>query len=235
MNPGEMLATVQIAVTIIYATYLFWDRLRDKPRLTVEDFAIIYYSDDAGAATSIEIKAKVINRGQRIARWCEAYIDVVDAKTKTSTECMRGWWLREIPDEHSTQRGANHMYYRHLRANEWDRVRYIFGIYHKPIEGVPKEFGTKYLWPYDREGLFDILLVAISGAVKGCGHIQVRISKKLQVPVSYEELLRTVTLQKPCWQDKYAMRVRRLVQKLLRKEPNYADMTVPARVRVFSG
>jgi len=235
MNPSEMLVIVQILVTIIYATYLFWDRVRDKPRLTVEDFSLVYHSDNSGAATSIEIKAKVINRGQRIARWCEAYIDVVDSKTKRSTECMRGWWLREIPDESSTQRGPSHMYYRHLRANEWDRVNYVFGIYHEPIEGVPREFGTRYLWPYDREGLFDILLVAISGAVKGCGHVQIRISKRLRSPISYEELPRVVKLQKPCWQDRYAMRVRRLIRKLFRKEPNYADLTRLDRIQVFSG
>jgi len=222
MNFTEILIAVQIGVTILYATYLFWDRVRDKPRLEVENFSLTYHCDKTGKATSIELRYKVINRGQRIARWCETYIDVVDAKTKRSAESMRGWWLHEIPDAVSFSRGNTYTYYRQLRANEWDRACYMFNISDKPIEGVPKEFGVQYIWPYSHEGIFDVVVIAISGAVKGYGHIQIRISKKLETSAA-DELTELISLQWPSWQDRYAMRVRRMVRRLLRKEPIYSD------------
>jgi len=221
MNLTEILIIVQIVVTIIYATYLFWDRLRDKPRLRVEDFSLTYHSDRAGRATSIELKFKVINHGQRVARWCETYIDVVDAKTK-GTQSMRGWWLREVPDESSPVTSNSHMYYRQLRANEWDRASYTFDISDKPIEGVPKKFGAFYVWPYGQEGVFDIVVTAISGAVKGHGHAQIKVSKKLET-LAADELMKLISLGRPSWQDRCAMRVRRTTRRLLRKEPIYPE------------
>lgn len=74
----EELAIVVTAITtLFYASFLFFERITDKPKLEIEIVKLLKIGNYYGAT------CKVINTGRRIASNCEAYLKVLDTQNKT--------------------------------------------------------------------------------------------------------------------------------------------------------
>lgn len=77
MSIEESAIVVTAIATLFYASFLFFERITDKPKLEIEIVKLLKIGNYYGAT------CKVINTGRRVASNCEAYLKVLDMKNKT--------------------------------------------------------------------------------------------------------------------------------------------------------
>ncbi|RLB87035.1 MAG: hypothetical protein DRH10_09770 [Deltaproteobacteria bacterium] len=77
MSIEELAIVITSIATFFYASFLFFERITDKPKLKIEFVKLLKIGKDYGAI------CKVINTGRRVASNCEAHLKVLDIQNKT--------------------------------------------------------------------------------------------------------------------------------------------------------
>ncbi|MCK4731036.1 MAG: hypothetical protein KAT65_01135 [Methanophagales archaeon] len=79
MSIGESAIVVTAIATLFYASFLFFERITDKPKLEIEIVKLLKIGNYYGAT------CKVVNTGRRVASNCEAHLKVLVTQNETVT------------------------------------------------------------------------------------------------------------------------------------------------------